>query len=415
MVVRKGLLTFSDFKSMTVFNPKLATNVSIFLDYNCDCMPNFGRILKADPQSLDTISMSAISNLLTELHLSAGDQVCVGRGSPGVRHRTLPNRFSILVDGWGNADSLSAPNIRPFPNLRVLYFKLWGECHPHYPTVGQKAILQGLLNISPKILKYRYVDRNKSYRISNLDPYYVPWIDFSLSKILERFANSLEKLELGPSDFETAQILNFSALHLTHLNIHDAEQYDLKNFLDVAHVPKLTHLSVRHHHISQLFKTCHVSHSAVMSLELDTSTYCNKEDILAAAKIAYIFPSVTEFKIILKVEPYPEVFTTDLAEAMGSFRSWELNRGVIVIEGVSPDVAAAVMEGLMEWRCLKNTSLRFKKSPEFDNFEMTDRVRDALVSCRSIRHIDMSRLSMDEQARNDLKELIARWNLKIST
>lgn len=88
-----------------------------------------------------------------------------------------------------------------------------------------------------------------------------------------------------------------------------------------------------------------------MSLELDTSTYCNKEDILAAAKIAYIFPSVTEFKIILKVEPYPEVFTTDLAEAMGSFRSWELNRGVIVIEGVSPDVAAAVMEGLMEWRC----------------------------------------------------------------
>lgn len=151
MVVRKGLLTFSDFKSMTVFNPKLATNVSIFLDYNCDCMPNFGRILKADPQSLDTISMSAISNLLTELHLSAGDQVCVGRGSPGVRHRTLPNRFSILVDGWGNADSLSAPNIRPFPNLRVLYFKLWGECHPHYPTVGQKAILQGLLNISPKV------------------------------------------------------------------------------------------------------------------------------------------------------------------------------------------------------------------------------------------------------------------------
>ncbi|XP_035711810.1 uncharacterized protein LOC118437120 [Folsomia candida] len=356
MVVRKGLLTFSDFKSMTVFNPKLATNVSIFLDYNCDCMPNFGRILKADPQSLDTISMSAISNLLTELHLSAGDQVCVGRGSPG---------------------ELSGTTL--------------------------------------KILKYRYVDRNKSYRISNLDPYYVPWIDFSLSKILERFANSLEKLELGPSDFETAQILNFSALHLTHLNIHDAEQYDLKNFLDVAHVPKLTHLSVRHHHISQLFKTCHVSHSAVMSLELDTSTYCNKEDILAAAKIAYIFPSVTEFKIILKVEPYPEVFTTDLAEAMGSFRSWELNRGVIVIEGVSPDVAAAVMEGLMEWRCLKNTSLRFKKSPEFDNFEMTDRVRDALVSCRSIRHIDMSRLSMDEQARNDLKELIARWNLKIST
>lgn len=144
--------------------------------------------------------------------------------------------------------------------------------------------------------------------------------------------------------------MNFSAPNLTHLTILDADKYDLENFLDVTHLPKLTNLSVRHYRISQLFQTSQRCHEEVKSLELDISTYCYQKDALVASAIAHLFPSVTEFKVKLKVETYTELFTTDLAEAVGSFRAWELAKGEIIVNGVSPDVVAAVLEGVTRWR-----------------------------------------------------------------
>lgn len=45
----------------------------------------------------------------------------------------------------------------------------------------------------------------------------------------------------------------------------------------------------------------------------------------------------------------------------------------------------------------RNTSLGFQKSQEFDDFELTNHIRDALVACSSIGQIDMSGFSVRSQ------------------
>lgn len=56
--------------------------------------------------------------------------------------------------------------------------------------------------------------------------------------------------------------------NLTHLTIHDADMYDMKDFLDMNHLPKLTNLSIRGGRISQLFKTCDRRHAGIKSLDI---------------------------------------------------------------------------------------------------------------------------------------------------
>lgn len=48
----------------------------------------------------------------------------------------------------------------------------------------------------------------------------------------------------------------------------------------------------------------------------------------------------------------------------------------------------------MKFLGLKNTAVRLIEPSEFDNFEFSDRLRDALVACRTIRHIEMSGFSV---------------------
>lgn len=69
---RKGRITFSKFKGMAIFNPKLATNVSLCLDSNCDCLLNCR--CGSDPMSSPALIMLEVSNHLTELHLWVGSR-----------------------------------------------------------------------------------------------------------------------------------------------------------------------------------------------------------------------------------------------------------------------------------------------------------------------------------------------------
>lgn len=98
--------------------------------------------------------------------------------------------------------------------------------------------------------------------------------------------------------------------------------YDMKDFLHLTNLPKLTHLSVHGDEISQLFITCELGHVGVTRLELDISTHCGEEDVQAASKIVYLFPSVTAFEMKLKLKKRAELALSRLEEIMDSFRPW---------------------------------------------------------------------------------------------
>ncbi|XP_035712083.1 uncharacterized protein LOC118437271 [Folsomia candida] len=397
-----------------------------FCIHNCKCKPEL---------NASSINMPEILNGLTELYLSAGSKFARGQKSCRKIMADFRNHVSILVETWEDEDAFRGPRFRPLPNLRVLRFNLGNTRSNDYPSAGPKAILQELLNSTPKLeeLTLCMHEESQDWELSSktlkilkysvwLYPHEEsdhprpepPKVHSFPSKILGRFSKYLEKLELGFPYFAEpqgyAKIVDISFPNLTHLTIHEGYKYDVDDFLDSTHLPKLTHLS-----IAGMLSTRQLGHPGITSLALVSDT-CYLRNETAASEIVDFFPSVTKFKLTLEVKHYTgtEGSRTKLGKTMVAFGAWALANGQVVVQGVTPEVVAAILAGLTEWRGLKNTSILFKTSEKFDNFVLTDRIRDELVACRAIRHIDLSGFSMDEQTRNDLTELIARWNLPVS-
>lgn len=121
----------------------------------------------------------------------------------------------ILIESWGNEGALKAPKFHPLPNLKVVSFKLIGDkWKNNHLSVGPRAILQELLNSAPKLEELIITVNNANpdlelsstklktlkYNVTFNSKGFFNLPNSVLSQILERFANSLEMLELACAD-----------------------------------------------------------------------------------------------------------------------------------------------------------------------------------------------------------------------
>lgn len=70
------------------------------------------------------------------------------------------------------------------------------------------------------------------------------------------------------------------------------------DFLDVASLPKLSHFSIQgimcDNAMWRMYQNCHRPHYGISKLEIKCF-HCAAEDVQGSAKIATLFPCVTEF------------------------------------------------------------------------------------------------------------------------
>lgn len=212
-------MTFCRFKRVTYFNPKLARTISLCLDFKCECLRKCRCRFRND---LKPSAMPEISTFLTELYLWTENIYGLGQEEFGETPNFL-NRLSFLVESWG--DEIT-PKFLPLLNLRVLSIVQSDERGKDHPIGHLKTILQGLLKsahqleelsiftnekllLAPdlelssnklKILKFgALVDSNEFSSLSSS----------SISGMFDKFAKSLEKLEIGVcvlKGFECTQV-----------------------------------------------------------------------------------------------------------------------------------------------------------------------------------------------------------------
>ncbi|XP_035715594.1 uncharacterized protein LOC118438882 [Folsomia candida] len=427
LIGRRGRIVFSDLGGMTSFNPNLARNIYLNLTSACCCCVRNCKCQSKNPACFSVIVMPEVSKILARLEIYT-DNVYGPRLNETWTGYNFRNRLSILVEKWGDDDLMGAPRFLPLPNLRSLSFQGRDSLPNKENSAGEVTIFQGILNSTPnleevaitanfypdfapctklKILKYKSICGQTSGKSAD---------KFPLSEMLAKCPNSLEKFTLGVWEEPVGQcvpvanseILSFGLLNLSHLVIKAAELYEIE---DISRLPKLTHLTLKTVtygvSMSKMFQNYHSRHKGITRLELEFMPSEDEQDTQAAEKIVKLFPGVTQFKINLDG-------AQNLAKTMRPFRAWRLASGEVNIEEVkSADVVAAVLEGLAEWRGLRNTKLVFRETYQGFILQMSDRVRDALVLCSSISNIHLG-IPMDKETRTDLNAFIAKYNLPIS-
>ncbi|OXA39399.1 hypothetical protein Fcan01_25902 [Folsomia candida] len=389
-------------KGMSSFNAKLAGNVCLPLmkhsRENTLCRGLQNCVCKLD-KDFRNLAMPEISKFLTQLAIEIDVKYLPKKGKFWSNFH-FRNRLDIIVEKWGGNDEvLRAPQFRALTNLRKFssksYHRNVNDCEVQN---GANIILQELLNSA---INLEEIDINadfcpnlspcKKLRILIYESIWKPSISvdgLAIYRMLEACSNSLVQLTLSghykPNNL--AQIPKYSAPNLTHLILNGNNVNRFLGCPDVAHLPKLAHLkicAVREDLVWKMFQNCSPSHEGITSFDIKCH-HSDVEDVQGAAKIVKLFPSVTEFKMTLisSLSNFER-----LREMLNSFRDWSLAKG------------------------LQNTTLHFKvgRMPE-----LSDRLRDALISCGSMRHISMAGITMNEETKGNLRGLIAEKGLPIS-
>lgn len=204
--------------------------------------------------------------------------------------------------------------------------------------------------------------------------------------------------------------------------------------MNVTNLPKLTHFSINtcnYLDLSKMMANYYMHHTGITSLNV-VCAYCaevGNQDRHAAAKLVTLFPAVKEYSLELQIDlAGDDVAFLSLRAMMQSFGGWELTRGQVNIQykwiplslaalnlhnESDTEVVIAVMEGMSDWRGLKsslirvfliihqlnkfklilalpNTTLQFVGNHGEPYLHLTDRMRDALLSCRTIKSVTIS-------------------------
>ncbi|OXA48533.1 Oligoribonuclease [Folsomia candida] len=446
-------------KAMASLNPELLKNVKILFEgYKtcncvyiiCWCTPtlplDFVWILPQISDKLETLEV---------FYVTAFEPIRELWSSYNFPHLA---RIRILADReyLDEAEPMlkEMAEFRPLPNLKVFSLRMFSGCRNPSSRAQMSTICQNLINSSPNLEEFElhstfYVDLTACGKLKKFTFNYDPTgsFEFEISettKMLESGRTSLESLILNYTMENDDSIeLNFYFPNLTHLQTNAADVYVLKDSVNTTNLPKLTHFSMStidypfQFEISGMLSRYHLRHVGITSLDICCKNHFprigNNEDGEAARRLVDLFPSVKELKFNLKIvvfRDYDQYFF-DLMEIMRSFGEWELSRGEVdfhlkACQG--PEIndhherdfvslfIIAVLRGMTGWTGLANTSLKFStdwRRPA--EFRLLDEVRDAILSCRTIRSLAISGLLMDAETKNNLETFIREQNLPIIT
>ncbi|XP_035707617.1 uncharacterized protein LOC118435540 [Folsomia candida] len=178
--------------------------------------------------------------------------------------------------------------------------------------------------------------------------------------------------------------------------------------------------------ISKMVETYHLRHTGITSLEVGCTHYAEfvNVDGQTAGKLVTLFPGVKEFKLKLGIGSWsdwygPEDFL-NLKEIMRSLSDWALTSGKVEIrikrvrKDLNEKFIIAVLEGMTEWKGLKNTSLRFYGCNVREKFRILDAMRAAILACNTIRNVAIEGFPIDDKPLEAFREFIRENNLSVS-
>ncbi|XP_035711904.1 uncharacterized protein LOC118437167 [Folsomia candida] len=233
--------------------------------------------------------------------------------------------------------------------------------------------------------------------------------------------------------------LDFHFPNLTHLKMDASTAYQIEDSLSMTNLPKLTHLSISSStNISEMIENYHTPHAGITSLHV-AGTFNPEDGNYAVVKLVNLFPAVTEFKLNVAIEFIEYAYSGEyigrkdvqtqnilpLKETLQSLGGWELTCGgdvevkfEYVVRGYSFEeldaVGTAVLQGAAEWKGLGNTCLKFVVTWVGETYKLLDGMRDALLSCGSIRRVTWEGFEMDEQDSIELNSFIGENNVPVS-
>lgn len=213
-------------RELASFNPKLAKNVTLYINYNCNinckCAPNttnlpstFATVLPSICEKLETLRFLSGRAFEPRLH-----EMWTTYDFPNLTHITIiaTNKEFNQHDG-----DMAFPNIqqfRPLGNLKVLCLTnfLLGERNPS--ESDWSSACQGLLNAAPNLEEFTlnsvfYPDLSPCPKLKEFNFQYKECRDYvtkeiikldisEMNRMMERCPNSLEKLTLNLNPNEDA-------------------------------------------------------------------------------------------------------------------------------------------------------------------------------------------------------------------
>ncbi|XP_035711966.1 uncharacterized protein LOC110855379 [Folsomia candida] len=328
----------------------------------------------------------------------------------------------------------------------------------HFASDFLSPISQGLLNCAPNLEKFElkgnfYPDLTPCRKLEEFKfayqgaEYSNQVLDIhELTRMLENCRDSLKKLTFGDHGRlrDGPFKLDFHFPNLTHLKLEASMAYEIEDSLNITNLPKLTHLWISaSNNISVMIENYHSRHAGITSLHVGCAFYPENEnnDGQASVKLVNLFPAVNKFKLNVAIEfilhedpfnPYSrlqfDVQAQDLLslkETLQSLAGWGLTCGGHVeiklnwLRGYCPPedldlVGTSVLQGVSEWRGLENTDVKFVNNWVGGQFALLDGMRDALLSCRTIRSVTCDEFEMSENDAAEFYAFIGENNLPMN-
>ncbi|XP_035714107.1 uncharacterized protein LOC118438278 [Folsomia candida] len=450
---KQGRLRFSTPRTnpaeLTSFNHDLAKNMHIYFDTNLSCGLDDSCTCPETLTNLPTkfvMILPEISDKLETLDFYRVDTLEPLQKLWSTYHFPHLTRISIIAMG-PHLDKRAPPpemtQFRLLPNLKVFHLNISPGCEKNVAKSLMSTFCQNLVNAAPNLEDFdldatTFCDLTGCRKLKKLRVIYYSTgrFQFKLSemmKMIESCRISLESLilDLIGNDINPTE-LDLNLPKLTHLMLNAPDGRIINDSLNITKLPKLTHFSISNIHtnilqcdISALIKHYYLRHKGITSLDVWCDYYPDRAG-QAAERLADLFPAVKQLNLALglrKVGDSDQYFLA-LREMMHSFSDWDLTCGKVefaiwcgvVSEISSAQLVIAVLGGMAGWRGLTNMSLKFIAGPlpHRPELRLLDEMRDALLSCRTIRSMDFTGFLMEEETKDNFQAFIREHNLPIS-
>ncbi|OXA64451.1 uncharacterized protein LOC110856651 [Folsomia candida] len=288
------------------------------------------------------------------------------------------NEFQPLIQVWldaaPNLTSLDVvtsfyPNLEACTSLRVLKFKLIMCCNEHYPHLNLANVTKMLAQVKDSLVKLELCHRVNDY-------------------------DSMQQIQSA----EEVPVMS----KLTSFAIDAGEVYQVRDFYNEEHFPKLRSFSVQKG--LKLFSHLNLwsRHRGVHSLVLIIDYVSEEQEFVG--KMVDLFPAVKEFDLRLDLTVL--TFTGDMTttmfyyepswtsaaihQFMKPFQMWDLERVNVSVEVQESALLIDALQAISVLKGVKRVQFCFPcKDNTMDNFSAT--FQDVILHCRTFKSVEITR------------------------